>query len=119
MESRITGIKKSPTGFMADVDDYTYEKDENYVAYDNEKPDPDINQFIQSLSKCTLASKFGLSFEFEDLKFQPNKKCKPILSEVSGTIRSGTLWGVMGASGAGKSTFVNVLMGKSFLRKVS
>ncbi len=114
LESRISGVRRTQTGFLAEMDNYyAFEGDEDQVSYNGEKADPDIQQFVQSLSRCTIASNFGLSFEFENLKFQPNKKSKPILSEVSGQIKGGTFWGVMGASGAGKSTFVNVLMGKS------
>lgn len=114
LESRIAGVRRAPTGFMTEMDDcYAFEGDDHSITYEEEKSNKDIHRFVQSLSRCTLASNFGLSFEFEDLKFQPKKKGKPILSEVSGQIKGGTLWGVMGASGAGKSTFVNVLMGKS------
>ena len=116
LESRISGVRRAPTGFMAEMDNYyAFEGDDDQTSqtsYEDGKTNPVIQQFVQSLSRCTVASNFGLSFEFENLKFQPNKKSKPILSEVSGQIESGTLWGVMGASGAGKSTFVNVLMGK-------
>lgn len=73
----------------------------------------DLHLFVQSLNKCFGTNNFGLSFEFENLKFQPPKATKPILDDVSGMINAGSLWGVMGASGAGKSTFVNVLMGKT------
>lgn len=104
MESRASGLKRTPTGFLKTKDsDYTYEGDEDQYSID-EKPDPDIQQFVKSLSRCTLASSFGLSFEFDNLSFQPRKTDKPVLSEVSGQIRSGTLWGVMGASGAGKTS---------------
>ncbi|KAI9745242.1 MAG: hypothetical protein M1818_001520 [Claussenomyces sp. TS43310] len=76
------------------------------------KDQRDLRAFVQSLSKCLGATRFGLSFEFQDLKFRPPKSIEPVLSEVTGNIDSGSLWGVMGASGAGKSTFVNVLMGR-------
>lgn len=104
LESRISGVRRMPTGFLATMDnEYAFEGDEDQFSKD-EKSDPDIQQFVKSLSRCTLASHFGLSFEFGNLSFQPRKSSKPVLSEVSGHIRSGTLWGVMGASGAGKST---------------
>jgi len=65
----------------------------------------DLHLFLQSLSKCLGATKFALSFEFQDLGYKPPKSCKPILADVSGTIHAGSLWGVMGASGAGKCEF--------------
>ncbi|RDW58104.1 hypothetical protein BP6252_13515 [Coleophoma cylindrospora] len=80
---------------------------------DTGKLSSDLQLFVQSMSKCIGGEKFGLNFEYHDLKFQPDKSKKPVLSQVSGCINSGSLWGVMGASGAGKSTFVNVLMGKT------
>ncbi|KAL8687702.1 MAG: hypothetical protein Q9218_006202 [Villophora microphyllina] len=106
LEPRITTVVRSETGFGG-----------NFTPIDSQKDDDalisDLDLFIQSMSKCIGTEKFGLSFEFTDLKFQPKKATKPILSEVTGKIDRGSLWGVMGASGAGKSTFVNVLMGKT------
>ena len=111
LESRISGPRRANTGFLAAMDnDCAFEVDTSDVEYD-EKADPDIQKFVQSLSRCTVATSFGLSFEFENLMFQPKKSSKPILSGVTGEIKSGTLWGVTGASRAGKSTFINVLMG--------
>jgi hypothetical protein len=71
-------------------------------------PDPapdeftDLQLFVQSLKRALGGNTFGLSFEYENLKFQPPKTSKPILQDVSGIINAGSLWGVMGASGAGK-----------------
>ena len=104
LESRITHVQRSDTGFGGNFTPVDAKADEDLIS--------DIDLFIQSMSKCIGTEKFGLSFEFSDLKFQPKKASKPILSEVTGRIDRGSLWGVMGASGAGKSTFVNVLMGK-------
>ena len=113
LESKIVDVRRSPTGFLSEVDNFcTYEGDEDSISYKAERSDPDIQQLVKSLSRCTLASSFGLSFDFENLRFQPNQKNSAVLSDVSGQIHSGTLSGVMGASGAGKSTFVNVLMGQ-------
>ncbi|KAK3377140.1 hypothetical protein B0T24DRAFT_701328 [Lasiosphaeria ovina] len=74
---------------------------------------PEIRAFVSSMSKATDAADFGLSFGFSELTFQPKGSQRPILQGVTGEIRRGTLTAVMGGSGAGKSTFVNVLMGKS------
>lgn len=68
----------------------------------------DLQQFVQSLSRILGATKFGLSFEFQNLHFQPKGNPKPILSDVTGLIDAGSLWGVMGASGAGKCEFLYI-----------
>lgn len=104
LESRITHVQRSETGFGGNFTPIDSKDDNELIT--------DLDLFIQSMSKCIGTEKFGLSFEFSDLKYQPKKAPKPILSEVTGKIDRGSLWGVMGASGAGKSTFVNVLMGK-------
>ena len=112
LESRISGVRRANTRFLAAMDnDYFFEEEEDSGLILDERLDPDIQQFVQSLSRSTVASSFGLSFGFENLVYQPKRSKKPILSGISGEIKRGTLLGVMGASGAGKSTFINVLMG--------
>lgn len=72
----------------------------------------ELEAFVSSMHKAIQGTNFGLSFGFQQLGFFPKGAAKPVLSDISGNIRAGTLVGVMGGSGAGKSTFVNVLMGK-------
>lgn len=79
---------------------------------DNQLP-PHVMKFVESMRRATDATDFGLSFSYSDLKFHPKKSSRPILQNVTGSIDRGTLAAVMGGSGAGKSTFVNVLMGKT------
>ncbi|KAI8945898.1 hypothetical protein F4801DRAFT_566686 [Xylaria longipes] len=74
---------------------------------------PELRAFVDSMRKATDASQFGLSFTYNNLSFQPKGAAKPILQNVTGSIERGSLTAVMGGSGAGKSTFVNVLMGKA------
>lgn len=74
---------------------------------------PELRAFVDSMRKATDASQFGLSFTYDNLSFQPKGAAKPILQNVTGSIERGSLTAVMGGSGAGKSTFVNVLMGKT------
>ncbi|KAK1987777.1 hypothetical protein LZ30DRAFT_756446 [Colletotrichum cereale] len=74
---------------------------------------PQLMAFVSSMRRATDATNFGLSFSYSDLSFQPKKSSKKILQNVTGSIDRGTLTAVMGGSGAGKSTFVNVLMGKT------
>lgn len=73
---------------------------------------PEIHRLMQSFRECIGADNVGLSFTFEGLSFEP-KPGKSILSGISGAMQSGSFWAVMGGSGAGKSTFLNVLMGKT------
>ncbi|KAI1850301.1 hypothetical protein JX266_004159 [Neoarthrinium moseri] len=74
---------------------------------------PELRAFVESMRKATDAAHFGLSFGYSDLSFQPKGSPKMILQNVTGSIERGNLVAVMGGSGAGKSTFVNVLMGKT------
>ncbi|KAK2000819.1 hypothetical protein LX36DRAFT_571472 [Colletotrichum falcatum] len=74
---------------------------------------PQLMAFVSSMRRATDATHFGLSFSYSELSFQPKKSSKKILQNVTGCIDRGTLTAVMGGSGAGKSTFVNVLMGKT------
>lgn len=111
MEATFVPRQHEPAGFQAmlgmDFDS----------GDDSEKLDGQMSghlrQFVESMRKATDAAHFGLSFEFQDLTFHPKKCPKPILSNITGMIDRGSLTAVMGGSGAGKSTFVNVLMGKT------
>ncbi|KAK3313098.1 hypothetical protein B0H66DRAFT_569549 [Apodospora peruviana] len=73
---------------------------------------PEIRAFVDSMRKSTDAADIGLSFGYSQLACQPKGAKRPILQNVTGSIKRGSLTAVMGGSGAGKSTFVNVLMGK-------
>ncbi|KAI8614740.1 hypothetical protein BC830DRAFT_1257030 [Chytriomyces sp. MP71] len=54
----------------------------------------------------------SMNYEFENLGLRlPDGK--DILQGVSGTIKAGRMTAIMGPSGAGKTTFMNVLMGKA------
>ncbi|CAM1511471.1 Fc.00g089840.m01.CDS01 [Cosmosporella sp. VM-42] len=74
---------------------------------------PQLRVFVESMRKATEAMNFGLSFGYSGLSFHPKGSPRPILQNVTGSIERGSLAAVMGGSGAGKSTFVNVLMGKT------
>ena len=103
LEARITNVRRMDTGFGGAFDAASYVGER---AAANEPPKSDLDLFIQSMSKSMDTSRFGLSFEFTDLTFKPKKAAKPVLSDVTGQINRGSLWGVMGASGAGKCTYL-------------
>ena len=110
LESRISGVRRADTSFLAAMEnDFAFDESETVT---NDQEDSTIQQFVKSLSRSTIAASIGLCFEFDDLSYQPKGCRQPLLAQVTGEITSGSFWGVMGASGAGKSTFVNVLMGK-------
>ena len=110
LESRISGVRRANTSFLAAMEnDFVFGESS---TVDDDAPDSTIQQFVKSLSRSTVAASIGLAFDFRDLSYQPKGCRKPLLAQVTGEITSGSFWGVMGASGAGKSTFVNVLMGK-------
>lgn len=97
------------TGFQAALEVPSVAPGENLDAGLN----PQLQAFVESMRKATSTVDFGMSFQYSDLKFQPKGSTKPILQNVTGSIEAGSLTAVMGGSGAGKSTFVNVLMGKT------
>ncbi|KAJ4414754.1 hypothetical protein N0V82_007746 [Gnomoniopsis sp. IMI 355080] len=73
---------------------------------------PHLQSFIESMRRATETAHFGLSFQYKNLSYHPQGALKAILHNVTGSIERGNLTAVMGGSGAGKSTFINVLMGK-------
>nr|OQO28977.1 hypothetical protein B0A51_03786 [Rachicladosporium sp. CCFEE 5018] len=106
---RASGRADNLDGFVDDDNISTYSDDQIENDYQNS---PDFQRFIRSMSKTIEMKSIGLSFDFENLMFE-TAKGKRILQEVTGTMPRGSMWGVMGGSGAGKSTFLNVLMGKA------
>lgn len=79
---------------------------------EEEELNPTLMGLVESMRKATNTSLFGLSFRYDNLTYHPRGSPRPILYNVTGSIRQGNLTAIMGGSGAGKSTFVNVLMGK-------
>lgn len=96
-------------GYVDDDQVSTFEDEEIEADFQN---NPDFQRFIRSVSRSITTQSIGLSFDFENLAYE-TKRGKKILQEVTGTMPRGSMWGVMGGSGAGKSTFLNVLMGKA------
>lgn len=95
-----------------DIELITKSKQEAADDHDDLSANPDFQVFMRYISRLIKTKDVGLSFDFEGLEFEPTPG-KKILKGVSGYIQSGSMWAVMGGSGAGKSTFFNVLMGKT------
>jgi ABC-type multidrug transport system ATPase subunit len=106
---RSNGRVDNMDGYVDDDQVSTFDDDEIEADFQN---NPDFQRFIRSVSRSVTTQSIGLSFDFENLAYE-TKRGKKILQEVTGTIARGSMWGVMGGSGAGKSTFLNVLMGKA------
>ncbi|KAK4237658.1 hypothetical protein C8A03DRAFT_15822 [Achaetomium macrosporum] len=71
-----------------------------------------LRRFVASVGKCVGSGETGLAFGWEGLSLVlPTGKT--ILAAQSGFVGKGRMWAIMGGSGAGKSSFVNVLMGKT------
>ena len=95
-----------------DIELITKPKQEQPEDHDDLSANPDFQVFMRYISRLIKTKDVGLSFDFQGLEFEPQAG-KKILKGVSGYIESGSMWAVMGGSGAGKSTFFNVLMGKT------
>lgn len=106
---RNNGRVDNMDGYVDDDQVSTFDDDEIEADFQN---NPDFQRFIRSVSRSVTTQSIGLSFDFENLAFE-TKGGKKILQEVTGSMPRGSMWGVMGGSGAGKSTFMNVLMGKA------
>ncbi|ORX93551.1 hypothetical protein BCR34DRAFT_629343 [Clohesyomyces aquaticus] len=115
--SPIANLKEGADELADDVELISRPKRSVTTVLENEvdedlSSNPDFKIFMRFIGKLIKTKEVGLSFEFDDLQFEP-KPGKKILRNVSGAIDSGSMWAIMGGSGAGKSTFVNVLMGKT------
>jgi ABC-type multidrug transport system ATPase subunit len=106
---RESGRVDNMDGYVDDDDVSIFDDDEIEADY---QKNPDFQRFIRSVSRSVTTQSIGLSFDFENLAYE-TRSGKKILQEVTGTMPRGSMWGVMGGSGAGKSTFLNVLMGKA------
>lgn len=107
---RASGRVDHMDGYADDDDMSLY--DDDAKLEDDFHNSPDMQRFIRSMTKTIETNSIGLSFDYEKLSYT-TRKGKKILQDVTGTMPRGSCWGIMGGSGAGKSTFVNVLMGKT------
>ena len=84
----------------------------NYTEMKRELTTASSKQILESgFRKCNMGIRLDLKFDGMTLTL-PAPQNKTILSNVSGRIRPGRVTAIMGPSGAGKTTFLNVLVGK-------
>ncbi|KAL4899814.1 hypothetical protein BDW74DRAFT_171221 [Aspergillus multicolor] len=57
--------------------------------------------------------RFSPDLTFSGICLRLGRPPRDILSDVHGTVRSGSVFGIIGASGSGKSSLVNILSGRS------
>ncbi|KAI9346833.1 P-loop containing nucleoside triphosphate hydrolase protein [Zopfochytrium polystomum] len=71
-----------------------------------------VEAFEKACGGVRAGKEVSMNFQFSGLSLRLPTTGKWILRGVTGEIRSGSMTAVMGPSGAGKTTFMNVLMGK-------
>ncbi|KAM0820689.1 hypothetical protein AB5N19_06509 [Seiridium cardinale] len=69
-------------------------------------------KFVSLVKTCVGSSEIGFSFGFEQLSLVLGNG-KTLVAPQSGSIRQGSVWCVMGPSGVGKTSFVNLFMGRT------
>ena len=97
LDQGATGLRRRPTGFLGSLSG-----DAKSNMQMNMQASSELQAFVDSMRKAIQGSNFGLSFGFSQLNFHPKGVSKPVLQNISGGIRAGSLVGVMGGSGAGK-----------------
>lgn len=76
-----------------------------------------LNSYFSFLDKeemnqnVTLDRTSDFSIRFEGVTFSYSDNSKPALEHISYTFDSGKKYGIVGANGSGKTTFINLLMG--------
>ncbi|KAJ3039199.1 hypothetical protein HDV00_012522 [Rhizophlyctis rosea] len=75
------------------------------------KPTTPPSALLRGFNRSTNNTPLTMSFKFQNLGLRL-KNGRSIIAGVNGEIRCGTLTAIMGPSGAGKTTFMSVLMGK-------
>ncbi|POS87517.1 hypothetical protein EPUL_001409 [Erysiphe pulchra] len=87
------------------------ESQKSFVDDDYKSNKDDLLLFVDSIKKFMGMNEVGISIGFKDISYTL-KDGKTIVAPQTGHIEKGSVWAVMGASGAGKTSFFNLIMGK-------
>ncbi|OGM49784.1 ABC transporter, partial [Aspergillus bombycis] len=80
------------------------------------------NAAIEEVENCSIfdglikdrgMADVGIELDMHQLEVTLQHTGRPILDGISGNIKKGCVFGIMGLSGAGKTTLINILAGKS------
>ncbi|KAG0609196.1 hypothetical protein M758_8G165400 [Ceratodon purpureus] len=92
---------------------YAYGQIEKERAFGYKDPSLDADQEGQHGEVLVRKKRFEIELAFEDLSIVLKGSGKKILCNVTGKLSPGRITAIMGPSGAGKTTFLNGLAGKS------
>ncbi|ORY50037.1 hypothetical protein BCR33DRAFT_763088 [Rhizoclosmatium globosum] len=111
-QSSQEGSESSPTTFSTPSDLTATTIPEKLVSSANHSQSENISALTASVHKSLNGQdNLQMTYDFEGLSLKlPDGKM--ILQGVTGAVKAGRMTAIMGPSGAGKTTFMNVLMGK-------
>lgn len=81
-----------------------YESQMSFVDDEYKNSKDNLSLFVASIQKFVGMNDVGISIGFKDISFTLGNG-KTIVAPQTGHIEKGSVWAVMGASGAGKSEF--------------
>ncbi|KAJ3312242.1 hypothetical protein HDV04_003285 [Boothiomyces sp. JEL0838] len=109
-EEALSEVTSEGTPEKEVLSDVTTQAVEKEVAVDIPVAE-DMDSLVQAFHKGLNGREIAMDFKFENMGLTlPSGKT--ILQGVSGSIKSSRMTAIMGPSGAGKTTFMNVLCGK-------
>eukprot|EP01134_Creolimax_fragrantissima_P008559 CFRG8559T1 len=81
----------------------------------------DVDKSVFMVAESDMEKRVGVTMSFEALSYtvKVGKKTKTILKDLTGMISGGSLSAVMGSTGGGKSTLLDVLAGRKDAKAVS
>ena len=89
---------------FVELQDVVRTDEEGFVV---DSSDSEFREFIEPLTACVHGNNATLSLDFQGIGYKLKGQEKAIITDITGTLKSGSLWGVMGASGSGKCTSIS------------